>query len=213
MCMGRFFRIGAILAGLLGAASPLCAQSPLSLSGLSLFSNFDAEAAGLRVFSGVFGGYGVTLATAGGPTLLHGPTATSRVDSRAAGGPFEAGSVSLIGAYTINQLRVAVDIRRDALDFGRRRASTEFGVGFMSAVGSSLSVGAGPTIGFGDVTPSRSPLRPSGGESARTMGLSGTATLSLSDSWALTGVLGYRSRADGAKEESFFSLLGLGYRF
>jgi len=150
----------------------------------------------------------VTIATMDGPTSLRGSMFGSRLEPRSSDGSSDG--VSLIGAYTVNQLRFAVDIRRESYDFDRRRASTEFAVGFMSSITATLSIGGGPTIGFGEVTPSRSPVR-AGGE--RSVGLNGAATLSLSENWALTGVLGYRSRTDGSKEESFFSVLGLGYRF
>ena len=49
------------------------------------------------------------------------------------------------------------------------------------------------------------------------VGRGGAAVYSLTDSWALTGVLGYR-RSIGelgatATDEQFFSVFGLGYRF
>ena len=212
MCMARSFRLSVVALGLsattLLMAPPARAQSPLSLSGLSLFSDFDAAAAGVRVFSGTFGKYGVSLASAGAPTQLH-----ASGDSRLFRAGGESDALSLIGAYTVNQFRVAVDIRRSLLEPERRRASTEFGFGYAAALSPSLSVSAGPTIGFGEVTPSRGGARPGGADNARSLGLTGSATLSLSENWALTGVLGYRARTDGGRDESFFSVLGLGYRF
>ncbi len=188
------------------------AQSPLTLSGLSLFSDFDATASGLRVFNGTIGKYGVSLASAGAPTMLHGPVGGGD-DARLFRNAAASDGLSLIGAYTVNRFRVAVDIRRTLLEPERRRASTEFGLGYTAALTNSLSVGAGPTIGFGEVTPSRGAARPGGADNARSLGLTGAATLNLTENWALTGVLGYRARTDGSREDSFFSVLGLGYRF
>jgi len=188
------------------------AQSSLAISSLSLFSDFGANTSQPRVFSGTFGKYGVSLASAGTPAMPYG-VGGSHGDARLFRNVAESDGLSLIGAYTVNQFRVAVDIRRSLLEPERRRASTEFGIGYTAALTESLRVGAGPTIGFGEVTPSRGTGRAGDAENARSLGLSGAATLNLSENWALTGVLGYRARTDGAKEESFFSVLGLGYRF
>lgn len=192
-------------------AFPLRAQTPFVGGGISLFGDFDLGQNAERAYSGTIGGYGVSFAAVGDPAKQHGPALGAGV--RSTGAASDLGALSLIGAYTVNQFRVAVDIRRQALDVERRRGSAELGIGFAGTLTEQLSVGGGPTIGFGEITPSRSPLRPGGGDNVRTLGLTGAATLSLSENWALTGVLGYRSRTDGAKEESFFSTLGLGYRF
>lgn len=219
MITARSLRLSVFAFGLpaiaLLVAAPARAQSPLALSGMSLFSDFDANASGQRVFNGVIGKYGVSLASAGAPTMLHGVGGgvDGGGDARLFRNAGESDGLSLIGAYTVNQFRVAVDIRRNLLEPERRRASTEFGLGYTAALTESLSVGGGPTIGFGEVTPSRGGARPGGADNARSLGLTGAATLSLSENWALTGVLGYRARTDGSREDSFFSVLGLGYRF
>lgn len=215
MSTARILRLSALALGLSVATSIVApdarAQSSLT-PGLSLFSDFDVNAAGIRVFSGTIGKYGVSLATVGAPTMLHAPSGVDG-DARLFRSASAGDGLSLIGAYTVNQFRVAVDIRRSLLEPERRRASTEFGIGYAAALTRSLSVGGGPTIGFGEVTPSRGSVRPGGADNARSLGLTGAATLNLSENWALTGVLGYRTRTDGGREESFFSTLGLGYRF
>jgi hypothetical protein len=210
MRIKRYLCFLALAGGLLTATGDLYAQTPGSNNGLSLFSNHDSVASGGRVFNGVFGRYGVTFAAGDATPRFRGPGADIKFEQNLSDGGQDSDGLSLIGAYTVNQFRVAVDIRRDRLDFERRRSSTELGVGFVSMVKDGLTIGGGPTIGFGDVTPSRSPLRTA---SDGTLGLNGAATLSLSENWALTGVLGYRARASGAKEESFFSLFGFDYRF
>jgi hypothetical protein len=183
------------------------AQSPLGMSGVSLFADLRGDTAGTRVFNSTIGKYGVSL-TSSGPSNMPFLGGDARLFA-----PGESDGLSLIGAYTVNYFRVAVDIRRSLLGPERRRVSTEVGLGYTAALTQSLSVGVGPMIGFGDVTPSRGGARPSDADSLRSLGLSGAASLNLSENWALTGVLGYRARTDGPREESFFSVLGLGYRF
>jgi hypothetical protein len=210
MRLKSYLSLLALTAGLLSATGDLCAQTSGSANALSLFVDHGSSASAERGFTGVFGRYGVAFATGDAAPRFRGPGASIKFDQNSFDGGQESDGLSLIGAYTVNQFRVAVDIRRDRLDFERRRSSTELGVGFVSMVKDGLTIGGGPTIGFGDVTPSRSPLRTA---SDGTLGLNGAATLSLSDNWALTGVLGYRARASGTKDDSFFSLFGFDYRF
>jgi outer membrane scaffolding protein for murein synthesis (MipA/OmpV family) len=51
----------------------------------------------------------------------------------------------------------------------------------------------------------------------RDYGVRGAAVYSLTENWALTGVLGYRRSLGelgvNASDEHFFSVLGMGYRF
>jgi len=210
MSLARNTSLIVVATALLALSVKSHAQTAIPSGDLSLFRDYDMAAPGVRAFSGAFGRYGVAFVTSDGATRLHAPGPETRISPHLAHGGEATGSLSLIGAYTVNQFRVAVDIRRDQTDLEQRRSSTELGVGFIGSIMHGLSVGGGPTIGFGDVTPSRSPTRPG---VDRSYGLNGEATLSLSDNWALTGVLGYRARANGAREESFFSVLGLGYRF
>jgi hypothetical protein len=103
----------------------------------------------------------------------------------------------------------------------------QFAMNFGGQVGESWALSVGPTLSLGgDSTASLfSPNYGSGGfmrrlqgdTGLRDYGLRGSAVYSLSDSWALTGVLGYR-RSLGelgvtTSDEQFFSVLGLGYRF
>jgi hypothetical protein len=205
------FRFWVLAFGLFAAAQlpalQARAQSPLVMSGVSLFADLGGDVSGARVFNSTIGKYGVSLANPSSSSMPFGG-GDARVFTHGM-----SDGLSLIGAYTISNFRVAVDIRRNLLAPDRRRASTELGVGYTAALTQSLSVGAGPTIGFGEVTPSRGGARPSHPDSLKSLGLTGAATLSLSENWALTGVLGYRARTDGPREESFFSVLGLGYRF
>jgi hypothetical protein len=103
----------------------------------------------------------------------------------------------------------------------------QFAMNFGGQVGESWALSVGPTLSLGgDSTgPLFSPNYGSGGvmhrlqgdTGLRDYGLRGSAVYSLSDNWALTGVLGYRRSLGelgvSTTDEQFFSVLGLGYRF
>jgi hypothetical protein len=125
-------------------------------------------------------------------------------------------TMALIGSFSLDGFRILVDMRREQLATDGQRTSTEVGFGYQARPLTGLAVGVSPTIGFGDVTPARGATPTDAGW--RSVGVSGTATYDLSENWALTGVLGYRYRAESANgrtrdDGSFFSIFGLGYRF
>ena len=111
---------------------------------------------------------------------------------------------------------------------GRPGSVAQFAMGYGGQLGDGLAFSVGPTVSMGnDGTAS---LFGSGGSGAggflnrfagdtgvRDYGLRGSATYSLSESWALSGVLGYRRSLGefglNTADEQFFSVLGLGYRF
>jgi len=109
----------------------------------------------------------------------------------------------------------------------RTGSMAQFAANFGGPIGHDWALSIGPTVTLGgDGTGSLfSPSYGSGGLMRRLQGdtglqdygVRGAAIYSLSDSWALTGVLGYRRSLGepgiSASEEQFFSVLGLGYRF
>jgi hypothetical protein len=159
-----------------------------------------------RRFAGGFG-YGLNLVP---PAASHG---------------LDAGAPS--GRLSLDNWHFGVDMLQP-YGTGATSPVAQFAMNFGGQVGESWALSVGPTLSVGgDSTGSLfSPNYGSGGgfmrrlqgdTGVRDYGLRGSAVYSLSDSWALTGVLGYR-RSLGelgvtTSDEQFFSVLGLGYRF
>jgi hypothetical protein len=130
------------------------------------------------------------------------------------------------GRLAIDNLHFGINLLEP---YGPNRAGSvaQLAANVGGRVGDDWSLSVGPTVSLGgDGTGSLfSPSYGSGGLMRRLQGdtglsdygLRGSAVYSLSDNWALTGVLGYRRSLGepgiSASEEQFFSVLGLGYRF
>lgn len=110
--------------------------------------------------------------------------------------------------------------------FGRAGSVAQLAMNYGGQVSQSLALSFGPTLSFGGDS-AASAMTAAGGlgglrrfqseTGMRDYGVRGAAVYSLTDNWALTGVLGYR-RSIGelgvsASDEHFFSILGMGYRF
>ena len=128
---------------------------------------------------------------------------------------------------SLDNWHFGIDLQRPS-GFGRGSSVTQFAMGFGGQLGDNWALSVGPTLSLGsDSTASLfSPSlgtgggfmrRLSGETGLRDYGLRGSATYSLSESWALSGVLGYRRSLGefglNTADEQFFSVLGLGYRF
>jgi len=130
------------------------------------------------------------------------------------------------GRLALDNWHFGVDVQQP-YGTGRTGSVAQFAMNFGGQVGESWALSVGPTLSLGaDSTASLfSPNYGSGGfmrrlqgdTGLRDYGLRGSAVYSLSDSWALTGVLGYRRSLGelgiSTTDEQFFSVLGLGYRF
>ena len=130
------------------------------------------------------------------------------------------------GPLALDNWHFGVDMQQP---YGSSQAGSvaQFAMNFGGQVGESWALSVGPTLSLGgDNTASLfSPTYGSGGfmhrlqgdTGLRDYGMRGSAVYSLSDSWALTGVLGYRRSLGelgmSTTDEQFFSVLGLGYRF
>lgn len=163
-----------------------------------------------RRFAGALG-YGVTLAP---PPAPRGPLALDTARSPS-------------GLLSIDNFHFGVDLLPTGGTFGRGSIA-QFAMTYGGQVSDDLTLGVGPTLSvggdgtaslFGSATPATGGLlrRLQSDAGVRDYGLRGSAVYSLTDNWALTGVLGYR-RALGelgaaSSDEQFFSVLGLGYRF
>jgi hypothetical protein len=109
---------------------------------------------------------------------------------------------------------------------GRPGSAAQLVMGYGGQLGDGLAFSVGPTVSMGgDGTASLFGANAGGGfahrfssdTGVRDYGLRGAATYSLGESWALTGVLGYRRTLGelglNANDDQFYSILGLGYRF
>lgn len=111
---------------------------------------------------------------------------------------------------------------------GRPGSVAQFEMGYGGQLASGLAFSVGPTVSMGGDGGTASLFGapgPGGGflhrfssdAGVRDYGLRGAATYSLGESWALTGVLGYRRSLGelglSANDDQFYSVLGLGYRF
>ncbi|MEJ0071340.1 MAG: MipA/OmpV family protein [Pseudomonadota bacterium] len=130
------------------------------------------------------------------------------------------------GPLSIDNLHFGIDVMQP---YGNRNGSVaQLAMNYGGLVANNLALSVGPTLSVGgDSTASLfSPTVAAGGGFLRRLqsdtglrdyGLRGSAVYSLSDSWALTGVLGYRRTLGelgiSSADEQFFSVLGLGYRF
>ncbi len=166
-----------------------------------------------RRYLGAFG-YGVNLAP---PVAAAGGLALD---------PGAGGTVGPSGQLSIDNWHFGVDVLQPSA-FGRTSSVAQFAMNYGGHVSDSLALAVGPTLSVGgDGTASLFGSTGAGGGLARRLqsdagvrdyGLRGSAVYSLGESWALTGVLGYR-RSIGelgvsSSDEAFFSVLGLGYRF
>jgi hypothetical protein len=164
-----------------------------------------------RRFAGTMG-YGINLAP---PMPARGPLALDT-------GAGQSGQLSL------DNWHFGVDVLQSAGGLGRPTSIAQFAMNYGGQVADSLTLSVGPTVSLGGGDGTASLFGGAGGLAGRRLhydagvgvrdyGLRGAAVYSLTDSWALTGVLGYR-RSIGelgatATDEQFFSVFGLGYRF
>ena len=109
---------------------------------------------------------------------------------------------------------------------GAGRGVAQFAMNYGGQVSESLALSFGPTMSFGGDS-AASLMAGQGGLSGlrrfqadsgmRDYGVRGSAVYSLSNNWALTGVMGYRRSVGelgvSSSDEHFFSILGMGYRF
>jgi len=131
------------------------------------------------------------------------------------------------GQLSLENWHFGVDLLQAGGGLGRPTSIAQFAMNYGGQVTDSLTLSVGPTVslGGGDGTASLfggmgglagRRLHYDGGVGVRDYGLRGAAVYSLSDSWALTGVLGYRRSLElgaSSTDEQFFSVFGLGYRF
>ncbi len=130
------------------------------------------------------------------------------------------------GQLSINNWHFGVDVLQSGFSGGTTSGSVaQFAMNYGGQVSESLALSVGPTVSLGgDGTGAlfgssgRGFLRGLQNDAGlRDYGLRGSAVYSLTNNWALTGVLGYRRTLGefGAaqSDEQFFSVLGLGYRF
>jgi hypothetical protein len=175
---------------------------------MSALVSTDLLAQDRRFFGGL--GYGVNLAPP-----AHGPLALDAT-GRALAGPS--------GQLSVRNWHFGVDVLQSS-GFGAPGSVAQFAMNYGGEVSDGLALSVGPTLSLGGAgTPSLFGAARSSGftrlqneAGVRDYGLRGAAVYSLSDSWALTGVLGYRRTLGelGAtqSDDQFFSVLGLGYRF
>ena len=178
---------------------------------LSALVSTDLLAQDRRFLGGL--GYGVNLA----PPAARGPLALDLAGSGLAGPS---------GEMAVRNWHFGVDVLQPS-GFGRTGSVAQFAMNYGGQVSEGLALSVGPTLSvggdgtaslFGSTGRTGGFLRGLQNEAGvRDYGLRGAAVYSLSDSWALTGVLGYRRSLGelGAtqSDEQFFSVLGLGYRF
>jgi hypothetical protein len=163
-------------------------------------------------FSGALG-YGVNLAP---PPVSRGPLSLD---------PGPAGALASPGQFSIHNWHFGIDMLQSGAGV-RPGSIAQLAMNYGGQVSESLALSVGPTVSVGgDGTSSLLGGPAAGGvlrrlqneAGVRDYGLRGSAVYSLSDNWALTGVLGYRRSIGelGATQadEQFFSVLGLGYRF
>ena len=164
-------------------------------------------------FAGALG-YGVNLAP---PPVSRG---TLSLD------PGPAGALSGPGQLSIHNWHFGIDVLQAGAGV-RPGSIAQLAMNYGGQVSDSLALSLGPTVSVGgDGTSGLLGTSAAGGGMLRRLqndagvrdyGLRGSAVYSLSDNWALTGVLGYRRSLGelGATQadEQFFSVLGLGYRF
>jgi hypothetical protein len=161
-------------------------------------------------------GYGINLTP---PALTLG--GSHGLDLTTGGGAGPSGQLS------VNNWHFGVDVLQSGF-VGRTTAAgsvAQFAMNYGGQVSDSLALSVGPTVSVGGDGASslfgssgRGFLRGLQNDAGlRDYGLRGAAVYSLTNNWALTGVLGYRRTLGefGAaqSDEQFFSILGLGYRF
>jgi hypothetical protein len=133
------------------------------------------------------------------------------------------------GQLTIDkwQWRFGIDVMQP-YGIDRIGSVAQLVMNYGGLIGSNLAIAVGPTVSLGGDSAASllSGNAGSGGGFMRRLqsetglrdyGLRGSAVYSLNDSWALTGVLGYRRSLGelgiSQGDDQFFSVLGLGYRF
>jgi hypothetical protein len=136
-----------------------------------------------------------------------------------------AGGGSPFGQISIHNWHIGLDVLQPSGP-GRGNSIAQLAMNYGGQVSQSLALSFGPTLSFGGDS-AASLMTGAGGVGGlrrfqndtgmRDYGLRGSAVYSLTDNWALTGVLGYR-RSIGelgvsSSDEHFFSILGMGYRF
>lgn len=143
-----------------------------------------------------------------------------------AGPGLDSGAGAPAGRLAIDNWHFGVDVMQP-YGSGRAGSVAQFAMNVGGQVGEGWALAVGPTLSVGGDSAASlfSPTYGSGGfmrrlqgdTGLRDYGLRGSAVYSLSDSWALTGVLGYRRSLGelgvSTSDEQFFSVLGLGYRF
>lgn len=184
-----------------------------------------------RVFASSIGGFAINLSADPNSRWNARVAVDFRRDQgvadrlRARAEPEAGAELGIFGQFSVNQWQFAVDLRHDPQTDGRG-TQAELGLFYGAQIGGNVSLALGPTmsLGGGDgrgyfgVTPAQL-SRSRRGEADAGYGVRGTATYSLSENWALTGVLGYRRSFGEAVDSSlgdasqFFSILGFGYRF
>src|SRR5260221_13147033 len=130
------------------------------------------------------------------------------------------------GRISLNNWHFGLDVLQPSGGFGRGGSVAQFAMNYGGQVSESLALSFGPTMSFGgDSTTSLmagqgglSGLRRFQADSGmRDYGVRGSAVYSLTNNWALTGVMGYRRSVGelgvSSSDEHFFSILGMGYRF
>jgi hypothetical protein len=130
------------------------------------------------------------------------------------------------GQISLNNWHFGLDVLQPSSGFGRGTSITQFAMNYGGQVSESLALNFGPTMSFGGDS-AASAMAGQGGLSGlrrlqadsgvRDYGVRGSAVYSLTNNWALTGVLGYRRSVGelgvSAADEHFFSVLGMGFRF
>lgn len=234
--------VASLLAGT-AAAQGLGGGTAASPGGIVLYSDTrpadDARALPLldpapqgRVFTNSVGGFTLDLSpTPGSPWSTSLAVDFRRDDHlgewrRGLSDPQANAEFGVLGQFTVNQWRMAVDLRHDPQNDGRG-TQAELGLFYGAQLGSGLTLSVGPTLSvtaaerrsYLGITPASRARRGDAEAGFKDYGLRGTATYSLSENWALTGVLGYRRSFGDAGEipagdvGQFLSILGFGYRF
>jgi hypothetical protein len=197
---------GAAAQDIVGSAAAGTERFWVQDSPMSALVSSDIVAQDRRFAGGL--GYGLNLVPPAGPQGLN----------------FGAGAPD--GPLALDNWHFGVDLLQP-YGAGKAGSVAQFAMNVGGRIGGSWALSVGPTVSLGgDGTGSLfSPSYGSGGMMRRLQGdtglqdygLRGSAVYSLGDSWALTGVLGYRRSLGelgvSTPDEQFFSVLGLGYRF
>ena len=130
------------------------------------------------------------------------------------------------GRISLNNWHFGLDVLQPSGGIGRGGSVAQFAMNYGGQVSESLALSFGPTMSFGGDS-AASLMAGQGGLSGlrrfqadsgmRDYGVRGSAVYSLTNNWALTGVMGYRRSVGelgvSSSDDHFFSILGMGYRF